>query len=122
MKAESMDGRKSVMKNETWFEFMDRAKKNGLSPTKQMEIDRDAFKKIHDDDVKKNMLYKSFYEENRVSVLQYNSLRNHFRKMIDDVLGKNYYNMGADVYESDRLCCEDITREANRGFFDRLFK
>ena len=27
--------------NETWFEFMDRAKKNGLSPTSQEEEDND---------------------------------------------------------------------------------
>lgn len=30
--------------NETWFEFMDRAKRNGLSPTKQEEIDRQQLK------------------------------------------------------------------------------
>jgi len=29
-----------MKKNETWFEFMDRAKKNGVSPTTQEEIDK----------------------------------------------------------------------------------
>ncbi len=27
--------------DETWFEFMDRAKRNGVSPTTQEQLDRD---------------------------------------------------------------------------------
>lgn len=53
--------------------------------------------------------YKAFYEDNRVPLLQYKSLRKHFNKMVRGVLGNTYYNMGMDVYEADRLCCEDIT-------------
>lgn len=29
-----------MKKNETWFEFMNRAKQNGISPTTQEEIDK----------------------------------------------------------------------------------
>ncbi len=106
------------MKNETWFEFMERARENGLSPQEQHEIDRDDLKKEHV--IEENMPYKDFYDEIRISILQYNNLRKHFKKMVNNVLGENYYNMGADVYESDRLCCEDITRKAKRGFFTRF--
>lgn len=65
--------------------------------------------------------YKKFYDENRVCLLQYDSLRKNFSSMIDDVLGKDYYNMAMDVYEADRICCEDITRKANRSWLERLF-
>lgn len=53
--------------------------------------------------------YKTFYDNNRVSILQYNSLRKHFDKMVNSILGKDYYNTSMDVYECDRMCCEDIT-------------
>lgn len=56
--------------------------------------------------------YKAFYEENRVKLLQYDSLRVHFMKMIDDIMGKGYYNAGMDIYTCDQLSCEDITRVA----------
>ncbi len=59
--------------------------------------------------------YKSFYDENRISLLQYKSLRKNFQKMVSAVLGNDYYNMAMDVYESDKQCCEDITYKA-RGF------
>lgn len=54
--------------------------------------------------------YKKFYEENRIKILQYENLRSNFTKMVDDVLGKDYYNMAMDVYDCDRICCEDITK------------
>lgn len=63
--------------------------------------------------------YKSFYDENRVRILQYNSLRKNFQKMVDDVLGNDYYNMEMDVYECDRVCCEDITRKV-KSFWGRF--
>lgn len=72
-------------------------------------------------DRKTNEFYKAFYDKNRVSLLQYKSLRTNFNKMVDDVLGENYYNMANDVYECDRICCEDITIEA-KGFFKTIFK
>lgn len=61
--------------------------------------------------------YKAFYDENRIRILQYNSLRENFRKMVTDVLGSDYYNMGMDVYECDRLCCEDITLETKSKWY-----
>jgi len=75
-----------------------------------------------DDKEKDIEFYKSFYEENRVPLLQYESLRKHFHSMVSDVLGDDYYNMGMDVYEANRLCCEDITLKANKSWLDRLFK
>ena len=57
--------------------------------------------------------YKEFYVENRVRILQYNSLRENFHKMVDDILGKDYYNIAMDVYECDKQCCEDITLKVN---------
>jgi len=33
--------------NESWFEFMDRAKKNGLSPTLQEKFDREKYLNLH---------------------------------------------------------------------------
>lgn len=65
--------------------------------------------------------YRDFYEVNRVALLQYASLREHFHTMVEEVLGKDYYNTEMDVYGSDQTCCEDITRKANRSAFDRLF-
>lgn len=70
-------------------------------------------------DEKTPEFYKNFYDENRISLLQYASLRKNFSKMVDDVLGKDYYNMAMDVYDSDKCCCEDITRKAT-GFWQRL--
>lgn len=64
--------------------------------------------------------YKNFYEENRIALLQYESLRQHFSIMVDEVLGSDYYNMGTDVYECDRICCEDITHKATRSILEKL--
>ena len=60
-------------------------------------------------------------ERNRISLLQYESLRKNFNKMVKDVLGQDYYNMSMDVYDSDRVCCEDITLAANRTVIKRIF-
>lgn len=65
--------------------------------------------------------YKKFYDENRVKLLQYDSLRKNFHKMVDDVMGKDYYNMANDVYDCDRICCEDITQKSI-GFFKSIFR
>jgi hypothetical protein len=53
-----------------------------------------------------------FCTDDKVKLLQYDNLRKHFQKMIRNVLGEDYYNMGMDVYDCDRLCCEDIARKA----------
>lgn len=47
----------------------------------------------------------------RISLLQYDNLRKHFQMMVDEILGENYYNMAMDVYDCDRICCEDIIRK-----------
>ncbi|CAH9012682.1 hypothetical protein VP199E371_P0054 [Vibrio phage 199E37-1] len=66
--------------------------------------------------------YKSFYEENRVALLQYKSLRGNFKKMADEVLGKNYYVDAYDVYDADKALCEAITIRANQTWLERLIK
>lgn len=72
---------------------------------------------------KSQEFYKKFYDDNRISLLQYESLRSNFSKMVDDVLGEDYYNLAMDVYECDRVCCEDITNKAkSKGFFRSLLK
>ena len=60
-------------------------------------------------------------EINRIKLLQYENLRTHFNQMVKDVLGDDYYNMGMDVYECDRLTCEDITAKANKHWLERMF-
>jgi len=66
--------------------------------------------------------YRKFYEENRVALLQYESLRKNFSSMVDNILGKDYYNMAMDVYEADKICCEDVTRKANSTILEKLFR
>ena len=66
--------------------------------------------------------YKRFYEDNRVELLQYESLRTNFQSLVNSVLGKDYYNMGMDLYESDRICCEDIEHKAKLNWLERLFE
>ena len=61
--------------------------------------------------------YKKFYDENRIALLQYQSLRKHFNNLVSNVLGEDYYNMAMDVYDADRICCEDIARKCKKGFF-----
>ena len=51
---------------------------------------------------------------------QYTNLRNNFNKLVTEVLGPDYYNMAMDVYEADRICCEDIAIKANMGWIERL--
>ncbi len=65
--------------------------------------------------------YKRFYDENRIALLQYESLRNNFQLMIEDVLGADYYNMAMDVYDADKICCDDITYKAKMTAWQRLF-
>lgn len=43
-----------------------------------------------------------------VAMLQYQNLREHFNNLLHDVFGKDYYNLGADVYSSDKLSCSDL--------------
>ena len=66
--------------------------------------------------------YKNFYDENRVRILQYDSLRVNFNSMVRDVLGSDYYNMALDVYDADRICCEDITRKSRKNWLQKFFE
>ena len=67
--------------------------------------------------------YKNFYDENRVALLQYESLRVNFNKMVDNVLGKSYYNEGHDVYQCDELTCIAIEKTVNKNktIMQRIF-
>lgn len=65
--------------------------------------------------------YKAFYDENRVALLQYKSLRENFHSLVNNVLGDDYYNMAMDVYDADRICCEDIVKKLNNSFLARFF-
>ena len=58
--------------------------------------------------------------KSRIALLQYDSLRKNFNLMVNNVLGKDYYNMGMDVYQADRICCEDVARKANEPVVARL--
>ncbi len=69
---------------------------------------------------KKYDFYKDFYDEHRVSILQYNNLRKHFNKMINDILGPDYYNIEMDVYQSDIACCEDTIRYSQISCLDKF--
>jgi hypothetical protein len=77
------------------------------------------------DNLKTIEFYKAFYDENRISILQYKSLRSNFNAMVTGTLGKDYCNMAMDVYDADRICCEDIVIKCNESVtikFFNLFK
>lgn len=52
--------------------------------------------------------------ENLISLLQYKLLRENFQKLINDVLGPNYYNEGMDVYTCDEFSCRDLKNKLKR--------
>ena len=93
--------------------FMETKTKNNWSLD---DIDEDlmlgwfanAMMAMHD-----HVLRQHLQEKNdiRVSMLQYKSLRAHFNKMVTAVLGEDYYNLAMDVYDADRICCEDIVKK-----------
>lgn len=51
----------------------------------------------------------------RIELMQYNSLREAFQKMSDEVLGEDFYTVANDVYQSDIETCEAITRRIKRA-------
>ncbi len=66
--------------------------------------------------------YKRFYDREKVRVQQYNSLRKHFNKMVNEVLGEEYYNTEMDVYGSDQATCEDIVcRFRQKSYWYKLW-
>jgi len=53
-----------------------------------------------------------FYKEQlRSSELRWISLHENYSIIIDEVLGKNYFNYGNDVYSCDHYSREDILKE-----------
>lgn len=67
-----------------------------------------------------NDVYKAKAEGNRISLLQYASLRKHFNALILAVLGTDYYNSGMDVYTCDAESCCDIAFKFSRLAGDRF--
>lgn len=64
--------------------------------------------------------YREFHAANSVALMQYKHLRANFRKLVEDVLGKDYYNTTMDVYDSDQACCEDIATKANMSLLQKV--
>lgn len=46
----------------------------------------------------------------KIKLSQYANLRNRFNVLVEYALGKEYYNMGMDVYACDDESCIDIMR------------
>lgn len=60
-----------------------------------------------------------------IEKLQYENLRENFNKLSNNILGEKYYNMAMDVYEADKITCEDIMQrykdmKDERFFYRRL--
>mgnify|MGYP001278392732 CR=1 FL=1 len=56
-------------------------------------------------------------DHERISLMQYENLRKHFNKLVDNVLGKDYYNMGMDVYTCDEITCEDLSKKLKKKWY-----
>lgn len=41
-------------------------------------------------------------------------LNGHYRRLVNELLGKAYYNMGTDVYSCNAESCEDMLHEIRR--------
>lgn len=41
-------------------------------------------------------------------------LNGHYQRLIDELLGKGYYNMGMDAYSCNAEACEDMLHEIRR--------
>jgi hypothetical protein len=51
----------------------------------------------------------------RIRDLQYDNLRSNFNEnLVEPILGKDYYNMGHDVYQSDVCTTQDLKREFDK--------
>lgn len=73
-----------------------------------IEDERDALRA-------ENERLRNAAEQNRISLLQYASLRKYFSVLIRAVLGPDYYNLGTDVYSCDGESCCDIAFKCSRG-------
>lgn len=47
-------------------------------------------------------------EDKSVEELILDNLRNNFNRVVDKVLGENYYNYGCDAYSCDKFTCDDL--------------
>lgn len=56
-------------------------------------------------------------ESQRIPLLQYAHLRLCFNQLIEVILGKDYYNLGLDVYSCDEVSCSDIASRCNVDFY-----
>jgi len=61
--------------------------------------------------------YKNFYDENYANLLMYKNLRKHFQRLVEEILGDDYYNMAQDTYDCDRMTCEDIAVRAKNVWY-----
>ncbi|GFN32482.1 Lar family restriction alleviation protein [Paenibacillus xylaniclasticus] len=61
---------------------------------------------------------RDYQSDDRISLLQYDNLRKHFKQLVDDILGRDYYNEGMDVYTCDEYCCRDIKLKLKRRWFN----
>lgn len=53
---------------------------------------------------------KKQISELNIMKLQHENLRECFSKIINEVLGEDYYNNGSDVYSCDTLASQDIIK------------
>lgn len=113
--------RGNLYESPSYYKFVVMFNKWNMRKCSMDKVYQTSHKKDSDDE-KTPEFYKNFYDYNRVRILQYESLRKHFKKLVDDVLGKDYYNMGMDVYECDRICCKDLkVKFKSNNFITNLF-
>lgn len=62
-----------------------------------------------------NDLYEC--QNKNIMLLQYENLRKHFNKLVDDVLGVGYYNEGLDVYSCDEFTCRDLKTSFKKRWY-----
>lgn len=48
------------------------------------------------------------YKDDKSLMIHYTNLRQCFSKLIEAILGKDYYNTACDTYTCDKLACEDM--------------
>lgn len=54
-------------------------------------------------------------KEKECSIYQiHRELNGHYQRLIDELLGKGYYNMGMDAYSCNAEACEDMLHEIRR--------
>lgn len=99
----------------TLLYLISKAKINMFDDYGDLKDSKILLKELHDHYFKCKFNYGKNKKEledkedlDRIRLLQYENLRHNFQITIDDILGKDYYNMSADVYTCDKFCCEDL--------------